>query len=185
MNVAIMKVWCKAFLNGKVTQTKDKSFQFCFHFKSFKCKRDLLCIRFTKLLSFAKCLVDKSFGILKIPKWYAEALFFTLFLFPFFQVIKMLICVVILFLLCWGPRFIMELLMKMQFSWLYYEHVYIIRIVLFLLPMIHAILNPVVYFIMSNNFRNSVLARCTDCPPTCCRRHQAHGSFGDLGKYQK
>ena len=55
MNVAIMKVWCKAFLNGKVTQTKDKSFQFCFHFKSFKCKRDLLCIRFTKLLSSAKC----------------------------------------------------------------------------------------------------------------------------------
>ena len=97
----------------------------------------------------------------------------------------MLICVVILFLLCWGPRFIMELLMKMQFSWLYYEHVYIIRIVLFLLPMIHAILNPVVYFIMSNNFRNSVLARCTDCPPTCCRRPQAHGSFGDLGKYIK
>ena len=28
------------------------------------------------------------------------------------QVIKMLICVIVLFLLCWGPRFILEILMK-------------------------------------------------------------------------
>ncbi len=89
----------------------------------------------------------------------------------------MLICVVVLFLLCWGPRFIMELLMKMQFSWLYYEHVYVIRIILFLLPMVHAILNPVVYFIMSRNFRRSVVSKCEDC---LCQRQLHHGSFEDL-----
>ena len=88
----------------------------------------------------------------------------------------MLICVVILFLLCWGPRFIMELLMKMQFPWLYKEHVYVIRIVLFLLPMVHAILNPVVYFIMNRNFRNAVLHRCS----TGCTRNHRRGSFEDF-----
>lgn len=93
-----------------------------------------------------------------------------------FQVIKMLICVVMLFLLCWGPRFIMELLMKMQFSWLYYEHVYVIRIILFLLPMVHAILNPVVYFIMSRNFRTSVVTKCAKC----CKKSRNLGSFEDL-----
>ena len=87
----------------------------------------------------------------------------------------MLICVVILFLLCWGPRFIMELLMKMQFSWLYYEHVYVIRIILFLLPMVHAILNPVVYFVMSRNFRKSVVKNCAKC-----NKNNAQGSFEDL-----
>lgn len=104
--------------------------------------------------------------------------------FLFFQVIKMLICVVILFLLCWGPRFIMELLMKMQFSWLYYEHVYVIRIILFLLPMVHAILNPVVYFVMSRNFRNSVVDKCTK---GCCRKltNQQPGSFEDLEMRQQ
>ena len=88
----------------------------------------------------------------------------------------MLICVVILFLLCWGPRFIFELLMKMQFSWLYYEHVYVIRIILFLLPMVHAILNPVVYFIMNRNFRNSVVKKCAKG----CRKNLNQGSFEDL-----
>ena len=97
----------------------------------------------------------------------------------------MLICVVILFLLCWGPRFIMELLMKMQFSWLYYEHVYVIRIILFLLPMVHAILNPVVYFVMSRNFRQSVVDKCTK---GCCRKltnQQPAGSFEDLEMRQQ
>ena len=88
----------------------------------------------------------------------------------------MLICVVVLFLLCWGPRFIMELLIKMQFSWLYHDHVYIVRTWIFLLPMVHAILNPVVYFIMSRNFRQSVVTKCTT---VCCKR-PPQGSFEDL-----
>ena len=65
--------------------------------------------------------------------------------------------------------------MKMQFSWLYYEHVYVIRIILFLLPMVHAILNPVVYFVMSRNFRKSVVKNCAKC-----NKNNAQGSFEDL-----
>ncbi len=91
----------------------------------------------------------------------------------------MLICVVILFLLCWGPRFIMELLMKMQFSWLYYEHVYWTRVILFLLPVVHAIFNPVVYFVMSRNFRTSLVKKLTTCPP-CENGANPRGSFEEL-----
>ena len=63
----------------------------------------------------------------------------------------MLICVVILFLLCWGPRFIMELCMKLQLVQ-FNDHVYNIRIILFLLPHIHAILNPLGKVSNSNIF---------------------------------
>jgi hypothetical protein len=79
----------------------------------------------------------------------------------------------------------MELLMKMQFSWLYYSHVYWTRVILFILPVVHAIFNPVVYFIMSRNFRTSVVNKCTECPPTCCQKRSAHaGSFEDLPTLQ-
>lgn len=96
------------------------------------------------------------------------------------QVIKMLICVVVLFLLCWGPRFIMELLIKLQFSWLWTTEVYIARTYIFLLPMVHAILNPVVYFIMSQSFRQSVVSKFRG---TCCKRPHP-GSFEDLAMHQ-
>ena len=92
----------------------------------------------------------------------------------------MLICVVVLFLLCWGPRFVMELLFKIGFDWLYSKHVYLIRTYIFLLPMVHAILNPVVYFIMSRNFRQSVVEKCSG---VCCKRPQ-QGSFEDLAMHQ-
>ena len=93
----------------------------------------------------------------------------------------MLICVVVLFLLCWGPRFIMELLIKMRFDWVYQNHVYLVRTIISLLPMIHAILNPVVYFIMSKNFRQSVVTKCNQ---VCCRKPR-EGSFEDLALHPK
>ena len=75
----------------------------------------------------------------------------------------------------------MELLIKMQFSWLYHDHVYIVRTWIFLLPMVHAILNPVVYFIMSRNFRQSVV---TKCRAVCCKRPR-EGSFEDLAMHPR
>ena len=87
----------------------------------------------------------------------------------------MLICIVIIFLLCWGPRFIFEVLMKMQC--LPFENiVYTLRTVLYVLPMVHAILNPVIYFLMSQNFRNSVVTKV--CTSGCMKRPQ--GSFEDV-----
>ena len=87
----------------------------------------------------------------------------------------MLICIVIIFLLCWGPRFIFEVLMKMHI--LPFENiVYTLRTVLYLLPMVHAILNPVIYFLMSQNFRNSVVTKV--CISGCMKKPQ--GSFEDV-----
>lgn len=74
----------------------------------------------------------------------------------------MLICVVVLFLLCWGPRFIMEVVMKMQLD-LFTPSVYWTRVTLFLLPFIHALFNPIVYFIMSQSFRQSAVKKLTQC----------------------
>ena len=56
------------------------------------------------------------------------------------QVIKMLILVVVLFLLCWGPRFIMETALKMQVLQ-FNNYVYWVRVGLFLLPFLHSISN--------------------------------------------
>ena len=74
----------------------------------------------------------------------------------------------------------MELLIKLQFSWLWTTEVYIARTYIFLLPMVHAILNPVVYFIMSQSFRQSVVSKFRG---TCCKRPHP-GSFEDLAMHQ-
>ena len=74
-------------------------------------------------------------------------------LFLVWQVVKMLILVVVLFLLCWGPRlakylqrlcftffprFIMETTLKMQIVQ-FNNAVYWVRVVIFLLPFLHSI----------------------------------------------
>ena len=63
-------------------------------------------------------------------------------------------------------RFIMETLLKLGF--LEFTHsVYYYRVVFFLLPFVHAIFNPIVYFAMSRNFRQLAVRKLTRCPP--CR----------------
>ena len=126
----------------------------------------------------------------------------------YLQVIKMLIWVVVLFLLCWGPRFILEILIKIGFKAFYTvsikRHYFIIqylsiwyycfnnlllktirtlfllqphfwwtKIALFMLPFIHAIFNPIIYFIMSRNFRQSAVKKFQQCSTNindkCCQ----------------
>lgn len=79
------------------------------------------------------------------------------------QVIKMLILVVILFLLCWGPRLVMEIVVKCCLS-VFNHGVYTVRIIFYLLPFVHSCLNPIVYCFMSSKFRRRML-RC--CQRTC------------------
>lgn len=56
----------------------------------------------------------------------------------------MLILVVVLFLVCWGPRLLLNALMKWGLS--SYDHtVYHLRIAFYLLPFIHSCINPVIY----------------------------------------
>ncbi|KAG7163054.1 Cholecystokinin receptor-like, partial [Homarus americanus] len=93
------------------------------------------------------------------------------------QVIKMLIVVVVLFLLCWGPRIVMEICINLglrQFNQVFYNF----NIVFILLPFIHCCINPIIYCFMSKNFRRSMKKRLEDsscgrsCACRCCCRRR-------------
>ncbi len=78
------------------------------------------------------------------------------------QVIKMLIWVVLLFLVCWGPRFVMELLLKLRLSVFFNPTTYWVRVALFLLPFVHAVLNPIFYIMLSRNIRVAVITQVAE-----------------------
>ncbi|XP_045118284.1 galanin receptor 2a-like [Portunus trituberculatus] len=89
------------------------------------------------------------------------------------QVIKMLIVVVVLFLLCWGPSIIMGVCINLgliQFNEVFYNF----NIIFVLLPFIHCCINPIIYCSMSKNFRRAVkqyipCSRATaTTTSTCC-----------------
>ncbi|XP_023222808.1 cholecystokinin receptor type A-like [Centruroides sculpturatus] len=72
------------------------------------------------------------------------------------QVIKMLILIVILFLVCWGPRLILDIIKKCCLD-VYNHGTYTIRFIFYLLPFVHSCLNPIVYCFMSTKFRKKML----------------------------
>ncbi|XP_076308577.1 galanin receptor 2a-like [Tachypleus tridentatus] len=72
------------------------------------------------------------------------------------QVIKMLILVVFLFLICWGPRLVLEICITYGVE--NFNHwIYTARVVFFLLPVVHSCLNPIVYCFMSTKFRRRMI----------------------------
>lgn len=115
----------------------------------------------------------------------------------------MLLLIVILFLICWGPRLIMNVAIKLgleSFSNLMYSA----RVGVYLLSFIHSALNPFVYGLMSSNFRDMILKSCrarrknrsnalkTSCPPELGGVTEAkEGNFvknnniGKKGKFPK
>ncbi|KAK7079400.1 hypothetical protein SK128_025143 [Halocaridina rubra] len=85
------------------------------------------------------------------------------------QVIKMLIVVVVLFLLCWGPRIIMEICINLglqKFNQIFYNF----NIVFVLLPFIHCCINPIIYCFMSKNFQRSMKRMFRGLCEPCRRR---------------
>ncbi|RWS13054.1 type-1 angiotensin II receptor-like isoform X1, partial [Dinothrombium tinctorium] len=84
------------------------------------------------------------------------------------QVIKMLILIVVLFLVCWGPRLLMEVIIKCCLD-VFNHGTYTLRIVFYLLPFIHSCLNPIVYCLMSTKFRRRILS-CFHRFCASCRR---------------
>ncbi|PSN57870.1 hypothetical protein C0J52_05644, partial [Blattella germanica] len=71
------------------------------------------------------------------------------------QVIKMLILVVILFLICWGPRIILQVIIKHNLH-TFTQTTYAFKVTFDLLPYIHACMNPFIYSFMSKNFRRAL-----------------------------
>lgn len=76
------------------------------------------------------------------------------------QVIKMLILVVILFLLCWGPRLIKNVIFNLSHSRSFSLFEQILFYSSELLPFVHSSLNPFVYGLMSRRFRNFIFRSC-------------------------
>ncbi|RWS19014.1 Galanin receptor type 2-like protein [Leptotrombidium deliense] len=71
----------------------------------------------------------------------------------------MLIFVVVIFLLCWGPRLIMNVIIKMGLN-SYTHFTYNARIACSLLSFVHSALNPFIYGFMSSNFRRMLCKTC-------------------------
>ncbi len=92
----------------------------------------------------------------------------------------MLVLIVLLFLLCWGPRLIMNVLIKLGLT-SFTHSAYTARIACYLLSFIHSALNPFVYGLMSSNFRKMV---CHSCPPGVIRTRSGRAGTlrrNDLG----
>ncbi|GIY13848.1 g_PROTEIN_RECEP_F1_2 domain-containing protein [Caerostris darwini] len=92
------------------------------------------------------------------PQFYSEQ-FFCL-------VIKMLILVIILFLLCCGPRLVMHAMIKHGLN-NFTVHMYNMRVAAYLLSFTHSAINPIIYGFMSTNFRKMMLQCCKDS--VCCK----------------
>ncbi|RWS16046.1 hypothetical protein B4U79_04261 [Dinothrombium tinctorium] len=76
------------------------------------------------------------------------------------QVIKMLLFVIIVFLLCWGPRLIMNVVIKFGIS-TFNNYIYTMRVTCNLLSFVHSALNPFVYGFMSSSFRQMMINSCS------------------------
>lgn len=71
----------------------------------------------------------------------------------------MLIFVVVIFLVCWGPRLVMNVIIKFGLH-SYTQFTYTARVACYLLSFIHSAANPFVYGLMSSNFRRRLCRSC-------------------------
>ncbi|XP_074654542.1 somatostatin receptor type 2-like [Tubulanus polymorphus] len=77
------------------------------------------------------------------------------------QVIKMLITVVVIFLVCWGPKLIFAVLIRYRLQFLYEDESFpIVKGFIYLLPYVQSCVNPIVYGFMSSNFQRGLRHVC-------------------------
>ncbi|XP_041359905.1 cholecystokinin receptor-like [Gigantopelta aegis] len=72
------------------------------------------------------------------------------------QVIKMLIVIIAVFLVCWGPKLIIHVMKKFQVKALYTQTSFNLIIALGCLPYIQSCLNPLIYVLMSKAIRKRI-----------------------------
>ncbi|WAR23198.1 GPR54-like protein, partial [Mya arenaria] len=77
------------------------------------------------------------------------------------QVVKMLVTVVVLFILCWGPKLILELFKRLRLDFVYYPEVFQAQIGIYCLTYVQSCVNPVIYGLMCRNFRQSLKYACS------------------------
>lgn len=86
----------------------------------------------------------------------------------------MLIIIVLLFLVCWGPHLFWNILIKIGLN-SYSGDMYSLNLTFKLLPFIHSCMNPIIYSLMSSNFRRIMMRLCSNqsCgnePSFCCQK---------------
>ena len=74
----------------------------------------------------------------------------------------MLILVVVLFFVCWGPRVTMDVLQKFHLIQ-YNQTVYTMRMIFNIMTFFHGCINPFIYSFMSKNFRSRFLRYVEKC----------------------
>ncbi|KAK3090420.1 hypothetical protein FSP39_011719 [Pinctada imbricata] len=96
------------------------------------------------------------------------------------QVIKILIAVVVVFLICWGPPLIMDAVLKFSPELGFSNTAFYIRTSLGCLPYLQSCMNPFIYCFMSKKFRKSVFSICRSrhclCGALICSRNRHHAS---------
>ena len=80
----------------------------------------------------------------------------------------MLILVIILFYLCWGPRVCMDMLQKFNFI-PFNQSIYKMRIIFNVMTFFHGCINPFIYSFMSKNFRGRLIKYIEKCG--CLKSH--------------
>ncbi|CAL1526163.1 unnamed protein product [Lymnaea stagnalis] len=81
----------------------------------------------------------------------------------------MLVIIIIVFLVSWGPKLILQIMKKMEFPILYQTSAFIAFHVINCLPYFQSCINPIIYVMMSKNIRSSIrhlassLCACKRC----------------------
>jgi len=78
------------------------------------------------------------------------------YVYIYFQVIKMLVAIVLIYLICWGPITVNNLLVSFNLiDDLHQGFLRPMRMIFFLLSYVNSCTNPIVYAFMSRHFRNT------------------------------
>ncbi|KAI0240061.1 hypothetical protein LSAT2_009242 [Lamellibrachia satsuma] len=100
------------------------------------------------------------------------------------QVIKMLLTIIGIFLFCWGPKLILNIMKRHKLGYILHRDVaFYIMLVIHLLPYIQSCVNPIIYSIMSNNFQRSLRSAChtyCHCRSRCSRLVRRQSSDYDM-----
>ncbi|KAK0068636.1 galanin receptor type 1 [Biomphalaria pfeifferi] len=89
------------------------------------------------------------------------------------QVIKMLVIIIVVFLISWGPKLFIQVLKKFQVHFLYQPSAYNAFLVINCLPYFQSCINPLIYVLMSKNIRGSIRKLATTvCACKCCARER-------------
>ncbi|GFN95163.1 cholecystokinin receptor [Plakobranchus ocellatus] len=89
------------------------------------------------------------------------------------QVIKMLIIIIVVFFVAWGPKLVLAVMKKYRVSFLYLPPAFVFERIFNILPFVQSCINPIIYVFMSRNIRTSIQhLACVVCACKSCRKNR-------------